>query len=194
MKDYQITLKIKNNIMLTAMKKAGFDTAASLSRATGVCQITTGYYLNLVTTPYNKRKKDGLFKQTILDISRVLKTLPEDLFPPQHLKKALSKNKLTTEVSLSELECITNNSNPEKLIEFKEQKNEIDASLSTLNDRENFVIKRRFGIDCDEKTLEECSNALGITRERVRQIEAKGLRKLRHPKRLGKLKQAHKGE
>jgi RNA polymerase primary sigma factor len=54
--------------------------------------------------------------------------------------------------------------------------------LATLTSREQEVLRLRFGIDCrSDHTLEEIGQALAVTRERIRQIEAKALRKLRHP-------------
>ena len=61
--------------------------------------------------------------------------------------------------------------------------------LGTLNEREREVLKLRFGlIDGRSRTLEEVGQAFDVTRERIRQIEAKALRKLRHPTRSKKLK------
>ena len=63
------------------------------------------------------------------------------------------------------------------------------AVLQTLTDREEQVIRMRFGIgDGSEHTLEEVGQRFSVTRERIRQIEAKALRKLRHPSRTRKLK------
>ncbi len=63
-------------------------------------------------------------------------------------------------------------------------KEKIEEVLMTLNERERKVLIMRFGIgDGFDHTLEEVGRVLGVTRERVRQIEAKALRKLRHPKR-----------
>lgn len=59
--------------------------------------------------------------------------------------------------------------------------------LSTLPPREKDVLKRR----CNGETLEEIANALGVTRERIRQIEARALRKMKHPERLGALRDLH---
>lgn len=56
-------------------------------------------------------------------------------------------------------------------------------ALSTLPPREERVLRMRFGINTEEKTLEEVGKIFGVTRERIRQIEAKALRKLRHPSR-----------
>ena len=69
---------------------------------------------------------------------------------------------------------------------LKEQLNEV---LSTLTDREAKVLKLRFGLeDGKSRTLEEVGMQFDVTRERIRQIEAKALRKLRHPSRSKKVK------
>ena len=71
-------------------------------------------------------------------------------------------------------------------INLKEQ---TDAALKTLTWREEKIIKMRFGLeDGSEHTLEEVGQSFAVTRERIRQIEAKALRKLRHPSRSRKLK------
>ena len=68
-------------------------------------------------------------------------------------------------------------------------KYELDEVLNTLTDREKKVLQMRFGLmDGMTKTLEEVGKEFNVTRERIRQIEAKALRKLRHPSRSRKLK------
>jgi RNA polymerase primary sigma factor len=68
-------------------------------------------------------------------------------------------------------------------------KEQTEAVLKTLTPREEKVIKMRFGVgDGSEHTLEEVGQSFAVTRERIRQIEAKALRKLRHPSRSRKLK------
>lgn len=69
-------------------------------------------------------------------------------------------------------------------------KEQINRVLSSLTERESRVIKYRFGLeDGWQRTLEEVGQKFGVTRERIRQIEAKALRKLRHPSRSKKLKE-----
>ena len=66
---------------------------------------------------------------------------------------------------------------------------ELDSVLATLTDREERVLRLRFGlIDGRQRTLEEVGREFNVTRERIRQIEAKALRKLKHPSRSRKLK------
>jgi len=68
-------------------------------------------------------------------------------------------------------------------------KEEMDKILNTLTEREKRVLRLRFGIgDGYPRTLEEVGSIFNVTRERVRQIEAKALRKLRHPTRSRRLK------
>lgn len=65
---------------------------------------------------------------------------------------------------------------------------EIERALSTLTDRERDIIRLFFGIGCSEMTLEEIGEKFGLTRERVRQIKEKAIRRLRHSTRSKHLK------
>lgn len=68
-------------------------------------------------------------------------------------------------------------------------KEQLEDVLDTLTDREENVLRLRFGLDDGRtRTLEEVGKVFGVTRERIRQIEAKALRKLRHPSRSKQLK------
>jgi len=68
-------------------------------------------------------------------------------------------------------------------------KEQLEGVLDTLTDREEEVLRLRYGLDDGRaRTLEEVGRVFGVTRERIRQIEAKALRKLRHPSRSKKLK------
>ena len=81
------------------------------------------------------------------------------------------------------------NMSPEEYATHEMLKDEISDVLLTLTEREEKVIRLRFGLeDGKSRTLEEVGQMFGVTRERIRQIEAKALRKLRHPSRSRKLK------
>ena len=78
---------------------------------------------------------------------------------------------------------------PAEAAAFTLLKEQLDEVLSTLTDREQKVLRLRFGLeDGKARTLEEVGKEFKVTRERIRQIEAKALRKLRHPSRSRKLK------
>ena len=74
-------------------------------------------------------------------------------------------------------------------VEQNNLREKIDEVLTGLSDQEQQVLRMRFGLDDDTpKTLEEIGKVFGVTRERIRQIDAKAIRKLRHPSRLKLLK------
>ena len=78
---------------------------------------------------------------------------------------------------------------PEEYATVELLKEELSGVLLTLTDREERVLRLRFGLDDGQcRTLEEVGQIFRVTRERIRQIEAKALRKLRHPSRAKKLK------
>ncbi len=81
------------------------------------------------------------------------------------------------------------NMSPEEYTTNEMLKEEITGVLLTLTDREEKVVRLRFGLeDGKSRTLEEVGQMFGVTRERIRQIEAKAIRKLKHPSRSKKLK------
>lgn len=82
----------------------------------------------------------------------------------------------------------------EEIVIENDFRDQIDLMLSTLKPREEFVIRKRLGLDWGEGykehcTLEEIGAMLNLTRERIRQIEAKTIRKLKHPSRKSRLEE-----
>ena len=78
---------------------------------------------------------------------------------------------------------------PAEAASFRLLKEQLEDVLDTLTEREENVLRLRFGLDDGRtRTLEEVGKVFGVTRERIRQIEAKALRKLRHPSRSKRLK------
>ena len=91
--------------------------------------------------------------------------------------------------NLGDFVADNNTVTPEANIESVMLRDHIDVLLQDLKDREREVIILRFGLrDGHPRTLEEVGKIFNVTRERIRQIEAKALRKLRHPSRSRKLK------
>jgi RNA polymerase primary sigma factor len=78
--------------------------------------------------------------------------------------------------------------NPMERTGFSILKDKLKGVLETLNERERAVLEQRFGlIDGYSRTLEDVGRQFQVTRERIRQIEAKALRKMRHPTRIRQL-------
>ena len=88
------------------------------------------------------------------------------------------------------LDVLINNDSPkaDKKLLIESLQREIDRALSTLTDRERDIVRLFFGISCQEMTLEEIGEQFGLTRERVRQIKEKAIRRLRHSSRSKLLK------
>lgn len=88
------------------------------------------------------------------------------------------------------LDVLVNSDSPnaDRLLINESLSTEIDRALSTLTDRERDIVKYFFGIGTSEMTLEEIGDEFGLTRERVRQIKEKAIRRLRHGSRSKLLK------
>ena len=95
------------------------------------------------------------------------------------------------EATIGELVADTMSLTPEQNIDIQARSEMLEAVLATLETREKEVIQHRYGlIDEEPKTLEEIGRIYGVTKERIRQIEAKALRKLRNPLRARMLREA----
>jgi RNA polymerase primary sigma factor len=88
------------------------------------------------------------------------------------------------------LDVLVNSDSPkaDKALLIESLIKEIERALSTLTDRERDIVRSFFGIGCQEMTLEEIGERFGLTRERVRQIKEKAIRRLRHNSRSKLLK------
>ena len=88
------------------------------------------------------------------------------------------------------LDVLVNNDSPsaDRVLIMESLAKEIHRALATLTERENDIIRLFFGIGCQEMTLEEIGERFGLTRERVRQIKEKAIRRLRHTSRSKLLK------
>ncbi len=88
------------------------------------------------------------------------------------------------------LDVLINNDSPKADKELLNESltREIERALSTLTDRERDIVRYFFGIGCQDMTLEEIGERFGLTRERVRQIKEKAIRRLRHTSRSKLLK------
>ena len=106
------------------------------------------------------------------------------------LAKIGDKGLFTKELEAQMLVGLADIENPEQDVSKTLLREDLEGVLATLSPRERDVLRLRYGIDDGRmKTLEEIGQIYDETRERIRQIEAKALRKLRHPNRNGVLKE-----
>ncbi len=130
---------------------------------------------------------------TAKEIARVLKIEPakveEILKISQEPSSLQAKVGTEGDTELSEFIHDEDAETPEDMASYELLKGHIEGVLDTLSERERKVLELRFGLkDHKPRTLEEVGRVFGVTRERIRQIEAKALRKLRHPSRSRKLR------
>jgi DNA-directed RNA polymerase specialized sigma subunit len=190
--DYRVEVKVKNNHILKRIEQAGYKTVGEFCRLNNRPNWPSriGDYVNLKETPINS---EGDFYPHVYEMANLLNCSPEDLFTETQLQTALETNKRTLEVNEAEMKfMLTHQSEPlllEDVLHKERLSQKIDQAVNTLTPREAKVIRLRFGLNgVEPKTLEEAGWVLDVTRERIREIEAKALRKLRHPSRSHEIK------
>lgn len=156
--------------------------------------------LNRVSTIQKISKANHLFEQdytrnpNTAEIAEELNMDEEEIkFAMQISGKSISLdaqfNSQDETSSLLDILSNENESSPDSSLVDESLKDEVKRALDGLHEREAHILKRYFGIDCDiSMTLEEIGEQLNITRERVRQIKEKALRKLKHSSETKKLK------
>ncbi|HEY4508946.1 MAG TPA: sigma factor-like helix-turn-helix DNA-binding protein [Candidatus Paceibacterota bacterium] len=197
-KEIRLEIKPRNNLVLTKMEEAGIKTVAELCRKFHLGQSPVGDLINMKASPLLKGSTPDtpIWRRAVTTLARRFKCLPEDLFP-ESIVELQATPRFHLEVSIGDLKMMGGrvptalevNASPEFALVKKRVEDSVYRMLETLTPREEKVIKLRFGFDGeDEHTLEEVAGLLAVKRERVRMIEAKALRRLRHPSRSVTLK------
>ena len=192
MEEYRVEIKVKNNLLIRKIEKAGYKSVGEFCRLNNMMGQASqlGDIINLKASPL---RSDGGWQSVILKCSDIIGCAPEDFFTDIQLKTILKSNKRSVQVNEAEMKFMLEQSSTkllDEVIEFDEKKKYLDKSLTTLASREQRVIDLRFGLNGEkEHSLEEMAQIMGVSRERVRQIEAKSIRKLRHPDRCRELHQ-----
>ncbi len=155
--------------------------------------ISVTYYVRLITFKYIPKK--GLSQQLSERLFELTGKFPDELFPKPKLVEELSLNDRKVRDEAYNLDCVCHLKSggikelvsPIQVIELSfdfELKVAVQELLKTLNNQQRTVIILRF---FGGYTLEEVGQVLSVTRERIRQVEGKALRILRHPSRSRKL-------
>ena len=191
--EYRIKVSIRNNLILKAIEDFGYTSVAKFCEEHKLNTVSVRLLVQFRKKPIDQT---GEFCKVAKDLMEVLGAAPTDLWTAEQLELCLPKNSIEKEIGQRALDKLLGMDNgelvaietPDEKLNKRERKLVLIGVLESLPDREQYVIANRFGLGCEEKTLEEIGEELGVHRERVRQIESKALRKLRHPSRSQKLR------
>lgn len=187
-KDYRVTIKVRNARIINAFAEKDEQVGAIVAAKIG---ISYGKLLDLSNLKLSPIKKDGSLIPEVVKLCDYLNKVPTDLFSPDQIFP-LEKNTAEVDMTAEEVEILmfpaSGGVNPETLLASNQSKTTLNELLESLTPRENKILKLRYGLDCDEHTLESIGKMFNVSKDRIRQIEAKALRKLRDPSRSDQLR------
>jgi RNA polymerase sigma factor (sigma-70 family) len=196
MKTIRLEARLRNNILWHCIFD-NWKSVKSFCDERNYNPSCVGNLLNLKSSPlkktkdrkeyYGTREKD--YKELCQKLAKEFGILVEDLFPIDIYELPFTVKSIEIEKRIIPLRTVKEISAPIDLIDTIEeiQKREaIIEILETLPPREKDVIKKRFGIDGPEQSLKEIAKDWGCTKERIRQLESKALRRLRKPTKANK--------
>lgn len=183
-KDYRVNIKVRNNRLIEAIEESGGQLGGKWCKANNLNYTRVNDLIRLKASPLAANKID--LSTTAAKLCEVLNKSPNELWSDD-LIHPLVQNDIAVKLSAPELKQIVqyHENEPDKLFAISEMQDKVNDVVNDLDPREKEVIKMLF---FDEYTLEEVGERFDVTRERVRQIEARALRKLRHPKKSEELK------
>lgn len=170
----------QNNRLLRAIRDAGYVSVAEFARENGLCYKVVNHLLS---------KEHSFNESSMVNIQDVMVALGK-LFHELFDIEDFEKQELVTSDEVARAELIfaeSVNDDIYDIVARSQIATEVDRALEELAERESFVLRKRFGIDGNPLTLEETGTYLDVGGERIRQIERKALRKLKHPSRSERL-------
>jgi RNA polymerase sigma factor (sigma-70 family) len=214
MRDIRIDIKARNNLILEAIENAGYSSPWAFCRANPEVPYQTLCALVGMRISPTKWRRSGAGPPTrsapggsllirewrlpVVKLAAALGVSEEELFSEQQLDmEPLASNVASIAVSSEDARAwLTGHAEqralpPGTLTASSEAlTGTLEDVLATLTEKECAIMRMRFGLgDFEPHTLEQVARAFDVTRERIRQIESKALRKLRHPSRATPLKE-----
>lgn len=185
MKDYRLTIKVRNNRLLKAIEYAGGTLGQKWCEANGLSYSRVNQFVNMTESPL---AATGELRSAAARLCEVLGKLPEDLWSNEQLYP-LERNFSEMEMDHAEIVALLPPEQQSYLPDFSAFEREqaralLTTAMAGLKPNERTVLQWRFEEDL---TFEECAQKMGLTRERIRQIEAKAIRALKHPTRAAGL-------
>ena len=200
MNEYRVKVSIRNNLILSAMEAQGYKGWGSVSRFCEDAGISYPQLSGLLTFRHKPINDDGEFSVAAKALMEALGAAPSDLWTDQQLVLSLPRNNaeatanadMIRAVLLTENEAAMTLPSPEESVGADIRKRLVYKLLSEyVRPKDLKVLELRFGLNGgQEYSLQECGEIMGVTRERIRQIETRALRSLGHPSRLVALKPA----
>jgi len=187
--DYRVKISVSNARIRRAMEAAGYTSVLQMCRTKNLPIGATFDLINMKTSPLNQK---GEWRKCVLQLCDVLYALPDDLFSERQKVLVLKTSTGTKDVTESELVSLAGgelwNDRLEDMqdnagileIAQEETENLLNTAMdSALTPRQKKVLSERFGLNGASKTLNEVGMDLGLTQERVRQLEMKAIRRLK---------------
>ena len=181
MNDYRLEVKVRNANILRLMESRGIESVSELCRNAGTDNGAFGDVINLKRSPVNKK---GEWTPCVLKVCEYLFVMPSDLFSQEQMTP-LKTNKSSVDLGFEDISRMLDDptQDPSLRLERQDIVGAVGTALEKLTEREQKVINLRFGIGGEEHNLKEIADIFELSCTRVMQIEAKALRKLRHPTR-----------
>jgi RNA polymerase sigma factor (sigma-70 family) len=186
MSDYRVKITIRNERLLKAIEDAGYRSARQFAIQNAIEPERVGRLIRGAEKPIDKK---GRVTKNCSEILSLLNKTLKECFTDRQLE-GFKSNTFETRVEETELMQLVNpvKNNEVRLIEQDVQLNLNEIFSKYLSPREEKVLRMRYGIGLNtDHTLEEVGLQFSVTGERIKQIEAKALRKLRRPKIISKL-------
>jgi hypothetical protein len=195
--EYRIKVTVRNNLILNAIENAGHKSVAAFCKSIGMSPQKVTELIAMRKPPLNTNGEFSHMAKLLMD---ELCVAPTDLWTSEQLTLKLKRNTAQRDVSsegmraalgmhAEEMLELMKPDDPDETVLKHEMVKVVDEQLESLTPREALVLRMRFGLGCEEHTFEEIGDKFDLTRERVRQIEAKALRKMKNPSRADALRQ-----
>ena len=195
--EYRIKVTVRNNLILNAIENAGHKSVAAFCRHVGIGITAMTEIIGMRKPPLNS---NGEFSTLAKLLMEELCALPTDLWTSEQLTLKLKRNTAQRDVSsegmraalgmhAEELLELMKPDAPDEAVLKHEMVSVVEEQLESLSPRQALILRMRYGIGCEEHTYEEIGDKFDLTKERIRQIEARALRHLKHPSRSDELRQ-----